>query len=43
MFFLLCHCSDLAIREVHQIPKLIMNQFRWLDFLVNGKVYKMDQ
>ena len=33
-----CFYSDLDVREVREIPKLILSQLRWLDYLVNGKV-----
>ena len=35
------HYSLAELRDFHQIPKLIINQLRWLHYLVNGKVYTM--
>ena len=36
------HCTTgfrtLSAREFHQIPQLILNQLRWLDHIVKGKV-----
>ena len=31
--------SSLQLRDYCQIPKLILNQLRWLDHIVNGKVW----
>ena len=35
----LSFCSSLNTRELCQMPALIINQLRWLDHIVNGKVY----
>ena len=38
MFLFLYHYSSLAVKDYYQIPKLILNQLRWLDVIMEGKV-----
>ena len=37
-FYIVIFLFSLASHNCHDIPKLILNHLRWLDFVVDGKV-----